>query len=105
MKKRASKNRLRLPTLRTDREIAEFWDKHSLEDYAKDLKDAPEVYFERPRKQVVTLRLERPLLQRLQAIALRKGVPYSTLIRMWLVEHCTAYTVAPRPRARRRRAE
>jgi hypothetical protein len=52
MKRRANKNLRRLPALRTDREIAEFWDKHSLEDYAEDLKDAPEVYFERPRKQV-----------------------------------------------------
>jgi hypothetical protein len=50
MTKRTNESRRRLPALRTDREIAEFWDKHSLEDYAEDLKDAPEVYFERPRK-------------------------------------------------------
>ena len=53
-----------------------------------DINGVDEVYFERPRKQVVTLRLDRPLIQRLRAIAMKKGIPYSTLIRMWLVERC-----------------
>lgn len=84
MKKKARENRI--PEFKTDKEAARFWETHSLEDYAEDLQEVPDVYFERPRKQVVTLRLDRPLIQRMRAIALKKGIPYSTLIRMWLVE-------------------
>ena len=76
----------RIPEFRNDEEEARFWETHDLSDYWDDLEPAPDVYFERPRKQMVTLRLDRPLVQRIKATAMKKGIPYSTLIRMWLVE-------------------
>ena len=88
LKKKRQVSPKRIPEFRTDEEEARFWDTHSVADYWDDLEEAKDVYFERPRKQVVTLRLDRPLIQRLRAIALKKGIPYSTLIRMWLVERC-----------------
>ncbi len=90
MKKKAKKARKkaagRIPDFDSDQEAAEFFDAHGLEGFTEDLVEAPDVYFERPRKQVVTLRLDRPLVQRIKAAAMKKGIPYSTLIRMWLVE-------------------
>ncbi len=73
-----------VPDFKTDQEAAEFWDTHSLEDF--DLEEVHDIYFKRPRRQVVALRLDPPTLRSVKAIALRKGVPYSSLIRMWVVE-------------------
>ena len=78
----------KIPEFRTERDAALFWETHDLADFWPDSEAASDVSFERPRKQVVTLRLERPLIQRLRAIAVKNGIPYSTLIRMWLVERC-----------------
>ena len=77
-------NKKRVPDFKNDREAAEFWDTHSLEDF--DLVEVHDVRFARPQKQVVALRLDPPTLRTVKAIALRKGVPYSSLIRMWVVE-------------------
>lgn len=76
----------RIPEFGSDEEEARFWETHDLSDYWNDVEPATDVYFERPKKQMVTLRLDRPLIQRIKATAIKKGIPYSTLIRMWLVE-------------------
>ncbi len=74
----------RVPDFKTDKEAAAFWDTHSLEDF--DLVEVHDVRFARQQKQVVALRLDPPTLRRVKAIALRKGVAYSSLIRMWVIE-------------------
>lgn len=83
-----AKPRRKIPDFKSDEEAARFWDTHSAADYWDDLVEAKDVYFKRPRKQVVAVRLEPPLLRRVKALALEKGLSFSTLIRMWIVERC-----------------
>lgn len=78
--------RRNLPAFQTDEEEARFWARHSSAPYWDSMKNAPEVVFVGQSKQVVTLRLERDLVQRLRSIARRKGMTYSALIRSWLIE-------------------
>jgi len=76
----------RIPQFKSDEECAQFWETHSIVDYMDEFEEADDIIFEKPQKQVVTLRLERAFIQKLKAMARHKGLPYSSLIRMWLVE-------------------
>ncbi len=78
--------RKRVPDFKNDKEVASFWDKHDLEDF--DLEEVDGIYFDRPRKRVLSIRLDDPTIRMVKALALRKGVSYSTLIRMWVVQNC-----------------
>lgn len=75
-----------IPRFKSDKEAAAFWDTHSLADFEKELRPAKEVVFVRPRRQVVSLRLDRKLVGALRHYARRKGIGYSSLLRMWVLE-------------------
>ena len=75
----------KIPKFKSDREIREFWDKHSLSDFENDLEPAG-ITFQKPRKEVITIRLERPFISVLKAVARRIGIGYSSLARMWVME-------------------
>ncbi|MBI3271168.1 MAG: hypothetical protein HYZ53_19345 [Planctomycetes bacterium] len=78
-----------------------MWDTHGVADCRHDLLDAKDVCFERPRKQVVAVRLEPPLWCRVKALALEKGISSSMLLRMWIVERCRKAKQTSRRRQRR----
>jgi predicted DNA binding CopG/RHH family protein len=40
----------------------------------------------KPEKQVMTIRVDKKLVNAMKAIAKEKGINYSTLARMWLIE-------------------
>lgn len=76
----------RIPDLKNDEERAEFWDKHSFNDYVQDTEPADEVRFpSRPLKQI-SLRLAPSQIERLKHIAATKGIGYQTMLRMWITE-------------------
>ncbi|OGR57260.1 MAG: hypothetical protein A3I11_09285 [Elusimicrobia bacterium RIFCSPLOWO2_02_FULL_39_32] len=75
----------KIPKFKSDKEIREFWNKHSLSDYEEDLKPAP-LSFHKPRKEVVTLRLDRSVVTKLKTMAKKIGIGYSSLARMWVME-------------------
>lgn len=76
----------RIPKFKSEKEIREFWDTHSLADHEEDLKPARDVVFVKPERQIVSLRLDRKIVRALKSFANRKGIAYSSLIRMWLLE-------------------
>lgn len=76
----------RIPKFKTLAEEREWWDTHSLADYIDDLAPADDVQFVRPRKEVVAIRLDKKMVDALKALARTKGIGYSPLIRMWLIE-------------------
>jgi predicted DNA binding CopG/RHH family protein len=76
----------KIPKHKTDKEIAAFWATHSLADFEDDLEEAKGVIFVRPERQVVSLRLDRKLINALKAFASQKGIGYSPLLRMWILE-------------------
>jgi len=74
-----------LPQFRSLQEEAEFWDTHDTTEFLSEFEEADDVVFVRPEMQVVSLRLERNLVDRLKAYAQEIGIPYTTLIRMWVI--------------------
>ncbi len=69
----------------SDRDVAEFWETHSVADYWDELGPAELTKKAKPR-QVVTLRLDPQAVEALRALARRRGINYSTLARAWIAE-------------------
>lgn len=76
----------KIPKFKTDKEIAEFWDTHSLADFEDELEIATDVVFVKPERQVISLRLDRKIVKALKSLAAKKGIGYSPLLRMWILE-------------------
>lgn len=82
------------PKFRSEKEEAEFWDAHNSLDYIES--DEPveiEVDHElaarageREKTKRVTLRLRVSQIEAAKKIAVRKDIPYQTLIRSWIAE-------------------
>ncbi|HID11380.1 MAG TPA: hypothetical protein EYP17_08790 [Candidatus Latescibacteria bacterium] len=85
MKPRRS-SKTEIPEFESIQEEAEFWDTHDTTEFLDEFEETDEVVFVRPEKQVVSLRLERDFVDRLKAYAQEIGVPYTTLIRMWIIK-------------------
>lgn len=85
----------KIPEFRSEEEEALFWDSHDSTDYLDDLEPVeievtPElkekISSKRELKKPITLRLEPNQIDAVKKIASKKGLPYQTLIRMWIVE-------------------
>ena len=76
----------KIPKFKSDKEVAEFWDTHSLADYDEDLKPTKDLMFVKPDRQIVTLRLDKKIVNKVKALGTRKGIRYSALLRMWIIE-------------------
>ena len=84
----------RLPHLKTQTDVHEFWSRHSLSDYIQDIKEVDEKIQlnpelaqkigERTKKKLIALRLEKWQLQRTKAIAAKRHIPYQHLLRYWI---------------------
>ena len=85
--------------LKTEREIAEFFDTHSLHELwdtlkpARPLKMPPEQaariherYEQRKAKAAISLRLEQAQIEKAKKIAARKSIGYQTQLRLWIAE-------------------
>ena len=77
----------KIPKFKSDKELAKFWDTHSLADFEEDLTTAKGVVFVKPDRQIVSLRLDRKVVNTIKTLAARKGIGYSSLVRMWLLEN------------------
>ena len=85
----------RLPVFNSEEEEARFWDTHDSIEYLDEFKSVeievvPEleesILAKRELKKPVTLRLDPAQIENVKRIASRKGLPYQTLIRMWITE-------------------
>lgn len=79
----------------TDEEITQFWETHSAADYWDELEPV-EVEILRPEREVVALRLDKPILEQIKAIAAAKSLGYTTLLRIWIKEKLIEATVMDR---------
>lgn len=82
----------------TDEQIADFWETHSSADFWEELEPV-EVELRRPEREIVALRLDKPLLKKVRAIAAAKGLGYTTLLRLWIKEKLIEATVLDRMKA------
>jgi predicted DNA binding CopG/RHH family protein len=81
----------KIPSFKTDAEAAEWFETHDTAPYMDDLEQVQERVQvtrtrERPPRKAVGLRLRVDYLEAIKQVAERKGIPYQTLIQMWLVE-------------------
>lgn len=100
MSKAESKSMKRLPDMSnwSDEEITQFWETHSSADYWDELEPV-EVEIVRPEKEVVALRLDKPLVKQVKSIAAAKSLGYTTLLRVWIKEKLIEATTMERIRS------
>ncbi len=81
----------KIPKLKTDEEAAGFWETHSFEDYHRDKKES-EIRFVKKPKKTIAIRLDPDDIKSVEKIAERKGLSYTSLLRMWIKEHLVKET-------------
>jgi predicted DNA binding CopG/RHH family protein len=76
---------MKVPKFKNIKEEREFWDSHDSTDYLDDFKEAKDVVFVRPKKQVISLRLEPQVINKLKKLAEKEGLPPTTYARMLIM--------------------
>ena len=77
---------MRVPKFNNLKEEREFWDSHDSTDYLDDFEVAKDVVFVRPKKQVMSLRLDPNILKKLRELADEEGLPPTTYARMLIIK-------------------
>lgn len=54
-------------------------------DYLDELEELKGVIYEKPDEEVISLRLDTQLVDKIRSYAQEIGIPYTVLIRMWIV--------------------
>jgi hypothetical protein len=81
-----TKSKHNIPDFKTIEEAREFWETHSLADFADDLEVARDIKFVKRNNLVVSLDLEKEDMKRLRMLANKKGVGLTDLITHWIKE-------------------
>jgi len=77
------------PDFDTIEDLAEFWDAHDSTDFT--LKETCAV-FERPELEQISIRLPKPVLAQLKALAQASGIGHTTLARVIITRHLSQKT-------------
>jgi predicted DNA binding CopG/RHH family protein len=77
---------MKVPKSKSLKEEREFWDTHDSTDYHDDFKVTKNVVFVRPKKEVISLRLEPKIINKLKELANKEGLPPTTYARMLIVK-------------------
>ncbi len=79
----------KIPPFHNDQEEREFWNHHSVEEFAGELKDL-DVVIQPTRTEQIALRLTKDDVETLRMVAKKKGVGHTTLVRsiveQWLTQ-------------------
>src|SRR5205823_5378630 len=85
IQQRQFKKKEPIPEFKSREEEAEFWDTHDVADYWDDFERVNiDVHLEKPKEENIVVRLQKPIKERLERIARRKGLNISSLTRMWM---------------------
>lgn len=77
----------KIPQFASEQEESDFWDTHDATDYLDDTVEVDVTFIDaRPKKALISLRLEPETITRLKEVARKRGIGYQTLIRMWVME-------------------
>jgi predicted DNA binding CopG/RHH family protein len=76
----------KIPKFKSFEEEAKFWDTHDTTEFLDELKEAKNIKFIKPRKRLISVRMDETQIKPLKEIASAKGIGYLTLIRMWIAE-------------------
>lgn len=77
---------MKVPKFKSLKEEREFWDTHDSTGYHDDFKVTKNVIFVRPKKEVISLRLEPKVINKLKELANKEGLPPTTYARMLIVK-------------------
>ena len=77
---------MKTPKFKNIKEERKFWDAHESTDYLDDFEDTKDVVFVRPKKQVISLRLEPQIINKLKELADKEGLPPTTYARMLIIQ-------------------
>ncbi len=75
-----------IPKFKSEREEAKFWKNHSLTEFEDDLVEVKNIRFPKPRKRLISLRIDDATISSLKKAAAKKGLGYLTLIRLWITD-------------------
>ena len=76
---------MKVPKFKSIKEERKFWDSHESTNYLDDFKEVKDVVFVRPKKQVISLRLEPQIINKLKKLADQEGLPTTTYARMIII--------------------
>ena len=76
---------MKVPKFKSVKEERKFWDSHESTNYLDDFEEAKDVVFVRPKKQVISLRLEPQIINKLKELADKEGLPPTTYVRMLII--------------------
>ena len=76
---------MKIPKFKSLEAERAFWDTHSITDFMDEFKLA-QVEFARPKKKLISLRLETPQIITLKRIASSRGLGYLSMLRSWITE-------------------
>ena len=77
---------MKVPKFKNLKEERKFWDTHDSTDYLDDFEVAEDVVFVRPKKEVISLRLDPNILKKLRELADEEGLPPTTYARMLIIK-------------------
>ena len=77
---------MKVPKFKNLKEEREFWDTHDTTEYIDDLEVGEDVIFVRPKKEVISLRLDPKIVRKLREIADKEGLPPTTYARMLIIK-------------------
>ncbi|MDO8487192.1 MAG: CopG family antitoxin [Candidatus Curtissbacteria bacterium] len=79
-----------IPNFKSREEEAKFFDTHDMADYQHEFKTV-KVKFAKNLSEGITIRFDKPTLEKLRELAHEKGLGPTTLARMWLLEKLQAH--------------
>jgi len=77
---------MKVPKFKNLKEERAFWDTHDTTDYLDDFEVAEDVVFVRPKKEVISLRLDPNIVRKLRELADKEDLPPTTYARMLIVK-------------------
>ena len=76
---------MKVPKFKNMKEERDFWDTQDSTDYPDDFEPARDVVFVRPKKEVISLRLEPGVIHKLREVADKEGLSPTTYARMLII--------------------
>ena len=83
----------KIPQFQTLEEAADFWDAHDFEDYVEQTEPVKMTVRIPRRRKILTIPIDLPVYERIEALAARRRVSVETLVARWLREKALAETM------------
>ena len=76
----------KVPKFKTEDEEARFWQNHSPLEFGDEFEEASDVHFPSPKRRIIALRMNDQQVKSIKHLSEKRGIGFSTLIRMWVLE-------------------